>query len=147
MSHMKYYQTFKTLKRGDKDPVNKNLIPVQNFLLKINFRKKKQLVSVWSIIGSREEGDYFGVFNIETFRAYLFLGDINGVDVAASDVRNAYLKVFTTEKYILRKYVILVNENNSSLFFYISIFLKDIHGWVVLVSLRQYQVGWINTYK
>ena len=43
----------------------------------------------------RDKGAYFGVFNIDTSRTDFFLRQLNELEVAVTDVGNAYLHVFT----------------------------------------------------
>ena len=47
--------------------------------------------------GYRYKDFYCGVLNIDTLRPYFFLGNLNDLEVAATDVGNSYIHGFTKE--------------------------------------------------
>ena len=65
------------------------------FDVKFDLRRKAQLVAGGNMTGRRYKAPYFSVVNIDTFRTDFFLGQLNDLDVAAADVGNSYLHLFT----------------------------------------------------
>ena len=98
MSHIKDLQLFIPLHRGSKDTYNHTIIPLHmcfdvNFFLMRNLR----LVSGGNMTGDRDNDSYFGVVKMDTLRTDLFLEKLNGIEVAATDIVNAYIHGFTNE--------------------------------------------------
>ena len=67
------------------------------FGVKFDIRRNEGLVAGGNVMGSSDEATYFRVVNIDTTRTYLFLEYLNGLDVAATDVGNAYLYGFNND--------------------------------------------------
>ena len=95
MSHIKYFQIYKTLRKVKKDPCNHTFLPVYvYFEVKFDFSKKSQMVLGGNITGSRDKDDYFRVIIIDNIGTYFFYGHIKNTEVYSTYSMNDYLNFF-----------------------------------------------------
>jgi len=95
------YTTFKDL--GHKSKVQppsgyKGISIHLVFDVKHDGRYKARLVADEHLTDAPLESVYSGVVTIRGFRIVMFLAKLNGLDLWATDIGNAYLKSYTAEK-------------------------------------------------
>ena len=78
MSHINYFQTFRTFKRGYKAPDDHTFVPVHmRFGVKFDLGRKALMVAGSNTTGSMDKYSYCGGAKIDTFRTDLFFLHIN----------------------------------------------------------------------
>ena len=92
------YDVFKDLPKGQKPPRNYTFVPLHMcFDVKFDLRRKARLVAGGNWTDPGYEDVYSGVVSIETIRLGFFLAALNGLDICAADVGNAFLHGITNE--------------------------------------------------
>ena len=99
MLQIRDFKTFKALPRGTKRPKGYTFVPVHLcFDVKFDLRRKARLVGGGNWTETPSEDAYAGVVSLDSVRTAFFLADLNGLDVVAADIGNAYLHGVTQEK-------------------------------------------------
>jgi hypothetical protein len=90
------YDSFCNIGRGVKPPRNHNCIRVHFvFYVKHDLSRKSRLVAGRHMhVPSKDNSIYSGVVTLRSLRLCMFLGELNGLDMNAADVGNAYLMAF-----------------------------------------------------
>ena len=98
MSHIKYFQMYKTLKKVPKDPYNHTFVPVYvYFEVKFDLSKKSQMVLGGNSTGSRDKDDHFRVVIIDIVGTYLLYGHINNPEADSTYGMSAFLNFFIND--------------------------------------------------
>ena len=93
------FWTFKVLPRGKGPPEGYTSVPLHLcFDVKFDLRRKARLVAGGNLTKKPDEELYSGVVSIDAVRTALFIAQLNGLEVMAADVGNAYLHGHTKEK-------------------------------------------------
>ena len=93
------FKTFEAKGRNFKVPTDYTHIPVHLcFDVKFDLRRKARLVAGGNWTDPSSEDVYAGVVSLDSVRTAFFLGELNGLDVMAADISNAYLHGYTKEK-------------------------------------------------
>lgn len=99
MAQLKEYNTFKDLGRGAAPPDGHRKIRVHFvFAVKHDGRRKARLVADGHLTETPVESVYSGVVSLRSLRIVTFLAELNGLQLFAADVSNAYLEATTKEK-------------------------------------------------
>jgi hypothetical protein len=99
MDQIAEYNTFRNMGRGAKPPRDHQRIRVHFvFDVKHDLRRKSRLVAGGHMTAPPKDSVYSGVVTLRSLRLCMFLGELNGLDVDAADVGNAYLMAYTKEK-------------------------------------------------
>eukprot|EP00980_Cylindrotheca_fusiformis_P001081 scaffold304_cov98-Cylindrotheca_fusiformis.AAC.1 len=99
MQQLNEYHTFKDVGIG-KDPGRdfKKIKVHLVFAVKHNGRHKARLVANGNLTDIPSESVYSGVVSLKSLRIVTFLAELNGLELWATDVGNAYLEAKTSEK-------------------------------------------------
>jgi hypothetical protein len=91
---------FCNLGRNAKPPRDHQCICGVHFVfdVKHDFCRKPCLVAGGHMTAPPKDSVYFGGVTLRSVRLCMFLGELNGLDVDAADVGNAYLMAYTKEK-------------------------------------------------
>jgi len=93
------FDTFEALPKGETAPAGWTRVPLHMcFDAKFDARRKARLVAGGNWTEPGDEDVYSGVVSIDTIRCGLFLAQLNGLEVTAADIGNAYLHGVTREK-------------------------------------------------
>jgi hypothetical protein len=93
------YKTFRSLAKGERMPTEYTKIPYHIvFDVKFDLRHKARLVAGGNHTEPPKEDIYSGVVGMETIRLGFLLASMNGLDVCAADIGNAFLYGRTKEK-------------------------------------------------
>jgi hypothetical protein len=93
------YNTYRNVGRGAKPPRDHQRIRVHFvFDVKHDLRRKSRLVAGGHMTSPPNDSIYSGVVTLRSLRLCMFLGKLNGLDVDAADVGNAFLMAYTKEK-------------------------------------------------
>ena len=96
------YDTFTDLGKGAKAPQRYSKVRVHMvYDVKHDGRRKARLVAGGHLTPPPTESTYSGVVSIRSLRLVLFAAELNGLEVHAADVGNAYLESKTKEKLYL----------------------------------------------
>ncbi len=99
MAQIAEYNTFRNMGRGAKPPRDHQRIRVHFvFDVKHDLRCKSRLVAGGHMTAPPKDSVYSGVVTLRSLRLCMFLGELNGLNVDAADVGNAYLMAYTKEK-------------------------------------------------
>ena len=100
MNQIDEYETFRNMGRGVKPPGDHQRIRVHFvFDVKHDLQRKARLVAGGhTMTAPPKDSVYSGVVTLISLRLCMFLGELNGLDVDAADVGNAYLMAYTKEK-------------------------------------------------
>ena len=99
MSQLQEYNTFKDLGRGAPPPDGHRKIRVHFvYAVKHDGRRKARLVADGHLTETPVESVYSGVVSLRSLRIVTFLAELNGLQLYAADVSNAYLEATTKEK-------------------------------------------------
>jgi Reverse transcriptase (RNA-dependent DNA polymerase) len=77
---------------------NKKIRVHLNFDVKHDGRHKVRLVADGHLTDIRLESVYSGVVSLRGFRIVLFLAELSHLEIWSTDIGNAYLEAYTTEK-------------------------------------------------
>ncbi len=98
MDQIDDYETFCDLGPGKPPPRNYVFIRVHFvFDVKHDLRRKSRLVAGRHMTAPPKDSVYSGVVTLRSLRICMFLAELNGLDVHAADIGNAYLEAFTKE--------------------------------------------------
>jgi hypothetical protein len=98
MDQLDDYETFRDLGPGKPPPRNYVFIRVHFvFDVKHDLRRKSRLVAGGHMTAPPKDSVYSGVVTLRSLRICMFLAELNGLDVHAADIGNAYLEAFTKE--------------------------------------------------
>ena len=99
MSQILDFHITKPLKRGTKNPYNHKFLSVHMYLV-VNFGLMRNmcLFTVWDVKGAINQVIYCVVFNIDNFRTYLFIGNINNLEEVSKYFGNSDPHGFTREE-------------------------------------------------
>ena len=90
---------FKNLGRGVTPPPEyKKIIVIMVYAVKHDGRHKARLVAGGHLTEVPAESVYSGVVSLRSVRLIAFLAELNGLQLWASDISNAYLEAYTSEK-------------------------------------------------
>ena len=93
------YKVFKDIGRGAIAPSGyKKITAHLVFDVKHDLRYKARLVAGGHLTELPKESIYSGVVSLRTLRLIVFVAELNGMDLWAADVGNAYLEAYTKEK-------------------------------------------------
>ena len=92
------------------------------FDVKHDGRHKARLVADGQLLDIPLESVYSGVVSLQGFRLVLFLAELNGLELWATDIGNAYLEAYTSEKV----FIIAGPE------------FKDLEGHILIISKALY---------
>ena len=94
------YKTFKVHGKAIPPPKGYKRINVHFvFDVKFDLRRKARLVAGGHLTDPiYHDSPYTGIASIKSIRTCLFLGELNGLELCAADVGNAYLEALTKEK-------------------------------------------------
>jgi hypothetical protein len=100
MDQIDEYNTFRNMGRGAKSPSDHQRIRVHFvFYVKHDLRRKSCLVAGGHMTAPpNKDSVYSGVVTLRSLILCMLLGELNGLDVNAADVGNAYLMAYTKEK-------------------------------------------------
>jgi hypothetical protein len=99
MDQIAEYNTFHNMGRGAQPPGDHQRIRVHFiFDVKHDLRQKSRLVAGGHMTAPPKDSVYSEVVTLRSLRLCMFLGELNGLDVDAADVGNAYLMAYTKEK-------------------------------------------------
>eukprot|EP00957_Ditylum_brightwellii_P117371 8951531-Ditylum_brightwellii.AAC.1 len=78
------------------------MIPVHlAYNVKQDGRCKARLVAGGHMTEPNTDTYYSSMVSLRTMRMMIFLAELNGMELIAADVGNAYLEAYTDEKYVL----------------------------------------------
>jgi hypothetical protein len=90
---------FEFLKPGDSAPIGYKWIPLHMiFDIKMDFTRKARLVAGGHVTDPPESMTYSSVVSRESVRIIFLIAALNGLDILAADIGNAYLNADTREK-------------------------------------------------
>ena len=72
------------------------------FDVNVDRRHEVSLVTDRHLTATPSKSVYSGVVSLRDFRMCLFIGELDGMTLWATDIRNAYLKAITSEKICIR---------------------------------------------
>jgi hypothetical protein len=99
MDQIAKYNTFRNMGRGAKPPRDHQRIRVHFvFDVKHDLHRQSRLVAGGHMTAPPKDSIYSGVVTLRSLILCMFLGELNGLDVDAADVGNAYLMAYTKEK-------------------------------------------------
>eukprot|EP00957_Ditylum_brightwellii_P065583 4974209-Ditylum_brightwellii.AAC.1 len=84
------YKAFKSLGKGGRKP--------KDYDVKQDGRCKARLVAGGHMTGSNTDAYYSSVVSLRAMRMMIFLAELNGMELIAADISNAYLETYTDEK-------------------------------------------------
>ena len=94
------YHTFKDYFGRTRPPPHYNKIKVHHlvFDVKYDLRRKARLVAGGHVTPPTYDNAYSGIASLRNIRICLLLAKLNGLEMCAADVGNAYLEAYTKEK-------------------------------------------------
>ena len=93
------YDTFRDLGKGRPPPRDHQKIRVHFvYDVKHDLRLKSRLVAEGNLTAPPKDSVYSGVVTLRSLRLCMLLAELNGLQVEAADVGNAYLEAYTKEK-------------------------------------------------
>ena len=99
MDQLKEYKVFKDLGRGTPIPRDFQKIRVHLvYACKHDGRRKARLVADGHLTQVPVDSVYSGVVSIRGLKLMVFLAELNGLELWATDIGNAYLEAYTKEK-------------------------------------------------
>jgi hypothetical protein len=101
MSQLAEYDTFRDLGHKDTAPPPTGYKKIRTHLVydyKHDGRHKARMVANGHLTDIPLESVYSGVVSLRGLRMVMFLVKLNGLDLWATDIGNAYLEVFTMER-------------------------------------------------
>ena len=72
------------------------------FNIKVDGRHKAWVVADGYLTTTPEESVYLGVISLRGLCTCLFIGELDGIEPWATDIRNTYFEVLTSEKVCVR---------------------------------------------
>ena len=97
------YDTFQDIGKGTPVPEGYKLIRVHLvFDVKHDLRHKARMVAGGHLTDIPVDSVYSGVVSLRGVRLVVFIGELNGLKVWATDIGNAYLEAYTLEKVAIR---------------------------------------------
>ena len=98
MDQIDDYNTFRDLGPGKPPPRNYVFIRVHFvFDVKHDLRRKSRLVAGGHMTAPPKDSVYSSVVTLRSLRICMFLAELNGLNVHAADIGNAYLEAYTKE--------------------------------------------------
>ena len=99
ISQLNEYDTFKSLGLGAPIPEGHQKIPCHMiYAVKHDGRHKARFVAGGHRTETPTESVYSGVVSLQGIRLVSFIAELNGLDLWGTDIGNAYLESYTTEK-------------------------------------------------
>ena len=99
MAQLAEYKMFRSIRKGVAVPVGyKNIRVHLVFAVKHDGRHKSRLVADGQLTDVPLESVYSGVVYLRGIHLLIFLAELNGMEIWASDIGNAYLEAYTTER-------------------------------------------------
>ena len=99
MKQIKDYQTFRDLGKGIKPPPGHKKIYVHLvFANKFDMRRKARLVASGNLTPPTNDNACNGIVSLDSVRTIFTIAELNGLDLCAADIGNAYLEAQTREK-------------------------------------------------
>ena len=93
------YKTFCSLGRGRSKPPDYKMIRCHFiYAVKHDGRHKAQMVAGGHLTDTPLTSVYSGVVSLRSIRIIAFVAELNALDLFSTDVGNAYLEAFTSEK-------------------------------------------------
>jgi hypothetical protein len=98
-SQLSEYETFRDCGKRCKPPDGHQRINVHFvFDVKQSLKRKARLVAGGHMTAPPKDSVYSGVVSLRSLRIVSFLAELNGLELMAADVGNAYLEAYTKEK-------------------------------------------------
>ncbi|MEL6802173.1 MAG: hypothetical protein AAFO91_00130, partial [Bacteroidota bacterium] len=99
LNQLNEYGTFKSLGKGTRVPSDYQLIKVHFvFDVKHDLRHKARLVAGGHMTTVPKDTTYSSVATLRSMRLVMLIAELNGMELNAGDVGNAYLEAYTKEK-------------------------------------------------
>ena len=99
MKQLVEYKAFHLVGKGAAVPVgHKNIRVHLVFAIKHDGWHKSRLVADGQLTDVPHKSVYSGVVSLRGIRLLIFLAELNGMEIWATDIGNAYLEAYTTER-------------------------------------------------